>query len=29
MNVRIDESFEKDIKKVKDKKLLTKIANTI
>ena len=29
MNVRIDKSFEKDIKKVKDKKLLTKIANTI
>ncbi len=29
MNVRIDKSFEKDIKKVKDKKLLTKIADTI
>ncbi|MEK6482600.1 type II toxin-antitoxin system RelE/ParE family toxin [Catalinimonas sp. 4WD22] len=29
MNVRIDKSFEKDIKKIKDKKLLTKIADTI
>ena len=29
MNVRIDKSFEKDIKKIKDKKLLAKIANTI
>ena len=29
MKVRIDKSFEKDIKKIKDKKLLTKIANTI
>lgn len=29
MNVRIDKSFEKDIKKIKDKKLLAKIADTI
>ena len=29
MKVRIDKSFEKDVKKIKDKKLLTKIANTI
>lgn len=29
MNVRIDKSFEKDIRKIKDKKLLAKIANTI
>lgn len=29
MNVRIDKSFEKDIKKIKDKDLLTKIADTI
>ena len=29
MNVRIDKSFEKDIKKIKDKVLLAKIADTI
>ena len=29
MNVRIDKSFEKDTKKIKDKDLLAKIANTI
>ena len=29
MNVRIDKSFEKDIKKIKDKVLLVKIADTI
>jgi len=29
MNVRIDKSFEKDTKKIKDKKLLEKIADTI
>jgi mRNA interferase RelE/StbE len=29
MNVRIDKSFEKDSKKIKDKKLLEKIADTI
>ena len=29
MNVRIDKSFEKDTKKIKDKKLLAKIADTI
>ena len=29
MNVRIDKSFERDTKKIKDKVLLAKIANTI
>ena len=29
MNIRIDKSFERDIKKIKDKDLLAKIANTI
>jgi mRNA interferase RelE/StbE len=29
MNIRIDKSFEKDTKKIKDKKLLEKIADTI
>ena len=29
MTVRIDKSFEKDIKKIKDKVLLAKIADTI
>lgn len=29
MNVRIDKSFEKDVKKIKDKKVLTRIANVI
>ena len=29
MNVRIDKSFEKDIKRIKDKVLLAKIADTI
>jgi mRNA interferase RelE/StbE len=29
MNIQIDKSFEKDIKKIKDKDLLAKIANTI
>ncbi len=29
MKVLIDKSFEKDVKKIKDKKVLEKIANTI
>lgn len=29
MNVRIDKSFERDTKKIKDKNLLAKIADTI
>ena len=29
MNVRIDKSFERDIKRIRDKDLLVKIADTI
>ena len=29
MNVRIDKSFERDIKRIRDKDLLAKIADTI
>jgi hypothetical protein len=29
MTVRIDKSFEKDVKKVKNEKVLTRIADTI
>lgn len=29
MKVRVDKSFEKDVKKIKDEKLFTRIADTI